>query len=102
MPQGGWNKGKSYTFSKRIVYARKNSWNLAMRRMFGSSCMICNWDEAPCDTHHILPKREGGQMTLENGIILCPNCHRMADFNVITREELLEIKLNAKIIGIRI
>jgi hypothetical protein len=97
-----WNKGRTYTIAKREVYANKGSWNLAMRRMFGSSCMRCGWSEGPCDTHHIVPKRDAGDMSLANGVILCPNCHRLADLAAITEIELRRIRDNAPIIGERI
>lgn len=39
-------------------------------------CVICGWDEATCDRHHIVPTSKGGKDTLDNVVILCPNCHR--------------------------
>jgi 5-methylcytosine-specific restriction endonuclease McrA len=60
--------------------------------MFTQACMCCGWDKGPCDTHHILPKSQGGQYTLENGIILCPNCHRLAGCGLISPQELRSIR----------
>lgn len=102
LPDVPWNKGLSYTIAKRKVYANKGAWKNAMVRMFTDRCMRCGWSEAHCDTHHIVPKREGGQRTLENGILLCPNCHRLADVGRIVRRELIRIRLGTPVIGVRV
>jgi len=75
--------------------AKPETWKKALRKMFSGACMRCSWDLAPCDTHHILPKRKGGKQTLENGVILCPNCHRLADYGILSIEELKRIRGNA-------
>ena len=93
-PMVPWNKGKTYIHKSKGVYANKGSWNMAMRRIYPDICMRCGWKESVCDTHHIVPKSEGGEFAIENGIILCPNCHRLADFGVISEGELLKIKEN--------
>ncbi|WP_408509611.1 HNH endonuclease signature motif containing protein [Paraburkholderia sediminicola] len=38
---------------------------------------MCGWDKAGCDSHHRIPKAQGGAHTIENGMVLCPNCHRI-------------------------
>jgi predicted restriction endonuclease len=51
-------------------------------------CEGCDWD--PCsffgedgwsmlDQHHVNPKSKGGGGVLENRVLLCPRCHRIAD-----------------------
>lgn len=87
-----WNKGKTYVHNSKAVYANKGAWNKAMRRIYPDACMRCGWGEAGCDTHHILPKSDGGEFTIENGIILCPNCHRLANVGLIDVAELRRIK----------
>jgi hypothetical protein len=72
--------------------ARKESWRKALVKMFSDTCMRCGWNLAPCDAHHILPKSKGGTQTVENGILLCPNCHRLADCGLIPAEELASIR----------
>ncbi len=91
-PRIPWNKGKIYIHKSKNIYANKGSWNEAMRRIYPDACMRCGWKESTCDTHHIVSKSNGGQFSLENGIILCPNCHRLADFGVIGIDELKRIK----------
>lgn len=99
-PKIPWNKGKTYVFSSKKTYANKGAWNKAMRRLYSGECMRCDWSEAHCDTHHIVPKNTGGKYTLENGIILCPNCHRLADLGILTAVELRQIKSRATITGL--
>ncbi len=74
-----WNKGKSYqNKGNEEVYATKHSWSKAILRAKGSACQECGWDKDRCDVHHIIPKSCGGENTINNGIVLCPNCHRIA------------------------
>lgn len=94
-----WNKGKTYTFSSKQVYANKGAWNKAIRRLFPDACMRCGWNEASCDTHHIIPKSRGGQYIIENGIVLCPNCHRLADFGLLVTSELQAARSRAVMTG---
>ena len=47
-------------------------------------CSICGWNEASCDVHHIIPRKQGGTNDNSNLTILCPNCHRKAHENLIT------------------
>jgi predicted restriction endonuclease len=98
-PRAVWNKGKTYVFASKKEYANKGAWNKAMRRLYPDQCMRCGWNSAPCDTHHITPKNNGGKYTIENGVILCPNCHRLADFELITVDELKSCKKTAQVIG---
>lgn len=46
-------------------------------RHYGPACERCGWNAARCDVHHRKPKGAGGLHTLENAIVLCPNCHRV-------------------------
>lgn len=54
--------------------------------------MNCEWDRATCDVHHIVPKSEGGQNILDNGVVLCPNCHRLVHVGVLTTDDLNAMK----------
>lgn len=46
-------------------------------KKFNICCSICGWDEARCDSHHIVSREDGGKDALDNLIIICPNCHRL-------------------------
>lgn len=87
-----WNKGKTYIHASKGVYANKGAWNKALRRLYPDTCMVCGWDKASCDTHHITPRASGGDYSIGNGVILCPNCHRLADNGILTVDELLTAK----------
>lgn len=75
--------------------ARSESWRKTLVKMFSDACMRCGWNLASCDAHHLLPKSKGGKQTLENGVLLCPNCHRLADCGLISTEELKHIRNSA-------
>lgn len=73
------NTGHRYTLKgESDVFASKKSWAKAVRLARGDACELCGWSEAKCDVHHRLPRSEGGQNTIVNAIVLCPNCHRIA------------------------
>jgi len=68
-----------------------NSWAKAVKQFFGKACMICGWDKASCDTHHIQEKSQGGLNTLRNAVVVCPNHHAEIHAGRITKEELYKI-----------
>lgn len=43
----------------------------------GKGCILCGWNEASCDGHHVIPKKDGGKNEHDNFIIVCPNHHRI-------------------------
>lgn len=94
-PRSAWNKGKSYVCGCKTEYANRGSWTQALRRIFPDQCMRCGWKEATCDAHHISHKGKGGKHTLKNGVILCPNCHRLAHCGLISKKKLREIRMLA-------
>lgn len=74
---GTWNEGKSYCIRDGgNCYKTRHGWAIAAIRKYGNKCEICGWDKARCDVHHRIPKSVGGLHTLQNAIVLCPNCHR--------------------------
>jgi len=75
---GVWNDGKSYSINNGgRCYKTRHAWAKAVIRHYGDKCQLCGWNEARCDAHHKVLKSEGGQHTISNGIVLCPNCHRV-------------------------
>lgn len=75
---GAWNDGKSYSIGSGLhCYRTRHAWAKAAIRHYGNRCERCSWDKARCDAHHRTPKASGGLHTIENAIILCPNCHRI-------------------------
>jgi len=51
-----------------------------------NSCELCGYDRI-LDVAHIVPRKDGGKWTLDNVLILCPNCHRLFDKNLLNDEE---------------
>ena len=47
------------------------------------------------EVHHIVPVAEGGTEEEQNLIVLCPNCHKKADWGLISRGELKEHTFNS-------
>ena len=45
-------------------------------KQYGNKCELCGF-KLVIDTHHILPKNKGGSHTVDNLIVLCPNCHAL-------------------------
>lgn len=74
---GAWNESKSYSIKDgKHCYKQRHAWAKAAIRERGNKCEICGWSKARCDVHHLVPKAEGGLHTIENALVLCPNCHR--------------------------
>jgi len=65
-------------------------------RHFPLSCAICGFDVAT-NVHHIKSLSDGGNNSLNNLIILCPNHHAMAHLNLIPEEKL--IRLNRDLVA---
>jgi predicted HNH restriction endonuclease len=75
---GVWNAGKTYPVLGGLKrYRSKQAWAKAVIRHYGNECRKCGWNKARCDAHHRTPRSAGGANTIENGIVLCPNCHRV-------------------------
>lgn len=59
-------------------------------------CALCEWDEARCDIHHIIARKNGGGWSDDNLIILCPNHHRMAHSRKISIDVLKQNAIKYK------
>jgi hypothetical protein len=72
-----WNRGTRYRNHKiYTVYKNKKAWATAVKLEKGDKCSVCGWDKASCDVHHVVSKSDGGCNTIDNGVVVCPNCHR--------------------------
>ena len=73
------SKGRRYGIKRYSRYCAKHS---AMDKKGLdldtpiNKCTICGWD-GPCDTHRIIPGKDGGKYVKGNVISICPNCHRL-------------------------
>ena len=107
-----WNRQYCSAKCARTAQARKNMSHIARRSAIKSvippkmlyafhfHCCICGWylkqdyesinyhPQHGCEFHHIVPVSEGGENTLDNIVLLCPNCHKSAHAGIIPKDEL--------------
>jgi len=105
---------------KRLKYANrekisKRGYTIGMIKhkvitLYSGSCAICNWKATDelltirgntfysfgCEIHHIEPVSNGGDESLSNLILLCPNHHKQADLGIISKEELRAYQIPAE------
>ena len=74
------------------TYTSRNTFRAMIRREFRDECAVCGWAEAPCDVAHIVSRRGGGEDTLENVTMLCPNHHRLYDSGLISETLIRETR----------
>jgi len=86
----GFVKGNNNPHWKGDTRSRPVLTQFAQRHL-PHKCAICGWDICMCDTHHIVPVSEGGPNSIKNVIMLCPNHHRLANRDLISRGDLKEI-----------
>jgi len=69
---------------------QRKRFSIACKDIYGEICEICQWGKARCDTHHVIQRCNQGTDDVSNGMILCPNHHRLADkIEAKTRKELM-------------
>lgn len=57
---------------------------------YGDGCELC-WYKISVETHHIIPKYQGGPHEINNLIVVCPNCHALMTKQIITLTDRKEI-----------
>lgn len=72
------------------IYGSAYAFRQMARTAFYDRCALCGWSEAPCDVAHIIARKAGGEDTLENVTMLCPNHHRMYDLGLISQSRICE------------
>ena len=60
-------------YSNRRFPNRKLIEELIQRN--GNKCSVCGATNVPLEIHHIIPLSQGGDNSLNNFILVCPNCH---------------------------
>lgn len=59
-------------------------------KKYGNECELCGY-KISIETHHIIPKKDGGKHKIDNLMVLCPNCHVLVTGNKInlkTRKDI--------------
>ena len=78
--------------------------------LYSGSCAICNWRATDkllttrantfhsfgCEIHHINTVSNGGEESIDNLILLCPNHHKQADLKIISKEDLRAYQIPAE------
>lgn len=68
------------TGSRRQREQKKNG----VYKLKATPCSKCQWDKSYCHLHRLKPGKDGGKYTQENVIVLCPNCHQIEHFGLLT------------------
>lgn len=77
------------------TYKRYNYLMVQIKKYRDYKCQFCSTTilkangEYYIEACHIKPKSEGGKDSLDNILILCPNCHKLFDFGKREKEERL-------------
>jgi 5-methylcytosine-specific restriction endonuclease McrA len=61
-------------------------------KKYGEKCELCGYGLA-LDTHHIIPKNQGGNHKIDNLMVLCPNCHALLTRGVFKLESRAQLKI---------
>lgn len=64
-------------------------------KKYGNACELCNYNIA-IDTHHIIPKYQGGPHEIENLMVVCPNCHALITRGYLvlnTRKDITRVRI---------
>ena len=63
-------------------------------KKYGKRCELCSYDMA-IDTHHIIPKHQGGPHDIDNLMVVCPNCHALVTRRLIiirSRQDIFRVQ----------
>lgn len=67
-------------------------------KKYGNVCELCGY-RISVETHHVIPKHQGGPHETDNLIVICPNCHSLITKRIIILNNRKDIpKIRKKII----
>ena len=85
---------RQQTTTEIIRYLRNQAFRRGVIQAY-QRCAICGFQyDYVLDAAHIVPVADGGTDTYDNGLGLCPNCHRMFDRGLILVDEDRKIHLH--------
>jgi len=85
----------SYKHGKKTGF---NEWRRIREKLILEKtlkCELCGYDKFPdiIEAHHRKPRSHGGLNTVKNGILVCPNCHKLIHRGIIdTNGKILLVK----------
>ncbi len=62
-----------------------------VEKLLGQKCQICNFNRY-VERCHIIPKSLGAGLTDMNTFYFCPNHHKLFDYGLLNKEELMHIE----------
>lgn len=70
-----------------------------LKDYFGvQGCELCGYTRF-VELAHVTERKNGGQSTLDNCLLLCPSCHRLFDYNMLADEEKAKLLAIARLNG---
>ena len=73
-----------------------------MRRLLADDgivgCELCDYSRTT-DVAHIIERKNGGTYLKDNCIVLCPNCHHLFDYNMLTETEKDKLRKISRLNG---
>jgi hypothetical protein len=96
----GYPPGSVASYLNKMNYRRYaeggNSYSSIRKKLLNRddyhSCVCCDFSRG-VELAHIIPASEGGQLTYENTLPLCPNHHYLFDNNKLSEEEKSKLSL---------
>lgn len=86
--QNGYSINQNY---EEWIVAKRLPGEKYKKYVWPKECSVCGFKKA-LEKHHIKPRHAGGDDSYENQILICANCHSLADRGDITAAELLQRK----------
>ncbi len=76
--------------NRELLVARRVAMRISFKRLLPSNCEICGFSRA-IQYAHIKGVVEGGETTVDNILVLCPNHHWLFDHNMLTFNEFIRL-----------
>jgi ribosomal protein L37AE/L43A len=85
----GLNKHYFKKYNSILDVSLRTVYKILDRMQIG--CLICGWNEAHCDIHHINGRKIKDANSMKNLTYICPNCHRLVHSNKIDKSQLISL-----------
>ncbi len=83
------NKNNYREKDPKHIYQVSSRTRSKILKRLNLKCSNCGWDKHICDLHHIKGRKILNPHNHDNLSYLCPNCHRLAQLNIIPTNELI-------------
>jgi len=92
---------KPYKWEYQNTYRLDENTRKAVLMRDKFTCQMCGAVETRLEAHHITPKRQNGENTLDNLITLCSNCHTKVTGKEDDYKIIFYNKINGRQVGLR-